>query len=257
MAGTSDGGFDSGTPDYRGLLALEMDRLADIAPSSLDLVLPHIEGWTVHAVIGHTGWIARYVTRALTSDPDQPPSRADIPEPPAGPEVLDWFREARDPLFEAIDAVDPDRLYPTFTGPQPGHWWLRRLANEAAMHRWDVVAAAGSPEPIDRDLAREGIEEVLDVFAPHRLEFEVLAGSGETIHLHATDDGLPDGVGEWMITLGPDAISWEPGHAKGDVAARGSMSDLLLLLWSRIPPRRVDVFGDATILDRWQSAATF
>ena len=34
-------------------------------------------------------------------------------------------------------------------------------------------------------------------------------------------------------------------HAKGDVAARGSASDLLLFLWGRVPADALEVFGDA------------
>jgi hypothetical protein len=41
------------------------------------------------------------------------------------------------------------------------------------------------------------------------------------------------------------------------VAARGSTSDLLLLMWSRIPAGRLEVFGDADLLYRWQAAAAF
>ena len=94
---------------------------------------------------------------------------------------------------------------------------------------------------------------MLQVFVPHRMQFPVLAGNGETVHLHATDiEG-----GEWMLTYHPKSVEWERGHAKGDVAARGTMSDLLLLVWGRIPPSRLEVFGDATLIDRWQAAATF
>ena len=43
-------------------------------------------------------------------------------------------------------------------------------------------------------------------------------------------------------------------HAKGDVAARGSASDLLLFIWGRIPPSRLEVFGDAAALERFRGA---
>ena len=43
-------------------------------------------------------------------------------------------------------------------------------------------------------------------------------------------------------------------HAKGDVAARGTASDLLLFLWGRVPATALEVFGDAALLDRFRSA---
>ena len=41
------------------------------------------------------------------------------------------------------------------------------------------------------------------------------------------------------------------------MAARGTASDLLLLVWGRVTPDAVDVFGDAALLARWQDRARF
>lgn len=239
--------------DYRHLTSVELARLGSMKAEHLGAPLPHIEGWTVHSVIGHTGWICRYVALSLDAEPDAPPNRAAVPEPPAGADVLAWFDEGRTILTRRLDSVDPDIIRPTWTGPQPALWWLRRLANESSMHRWDAFAAVESPEPIDARLAADGIEEVLEVFAPHRLLFTDLDADGSSMHLHATDT---EG-GEWTVTFADGGLEWRQAHEKGDVAARGPVSDLLLMLWSRIPPSRLQLFGDASLLDRWQAAAKF
>lgn len=239
--------------DHQHLVSVELARLAGLQTQHLAAPVPHIEGWTVHSVIGHTGWICRYVDRCLDTAPDSPPARSSVPEPPAGADVLPWFEEGRNLITTRLDVTDPDTMHPSWTGPQPASWWMRRLANEASMHRWDAYAAIDSPDPIDARLAADGIEEVLDVFAPQRLLFDELDADGATIHLHATD--VDDG--EWTIRFGADGLEWNQAHEKGDVAARGPVSDLLLLLWSRIPPSRLQLFGDATLLDRWQAAAKF
>ena len=238
--------------DHRRLLEVESELLGSVPPERLAAEVPHIPGWTVHKLVGHAAWVLRYVTRALDSSPDAPPRRSTVAEPPHGEEVLPWFGDARGELLAALDAADLDRLVPTFTGAQPSRWWLRRLSHEMAMHRWDLQAATGSPDPIDPALAVDGVDEVFEVFAPTRLDLDRLGGQGETIHLHATDVD-----GEWLCTLQEASVTWGHGHAKGDVAARGPVSDLLLLLWGRLPPSRVEVFGDAGILDRWQRAAAF
>ncbi len=246
-------------PDaYHRLLTTETERIAGIDPDSLSRDVAHLEGWTVHSVVGHTGWLLRYIAKNLEASPDDAPPRSSVGEPPVGPDVLDWFAEGATALRTKLASVDLNELHPSWLGPQPASWWLRRVTHEVAMHRWDACSAAegtapAATAPIDTDLARDGIDEMLEVFAPNRLQFEVLGGSGETIHLHATD--APDG--EWLMTLGPEAIDWSHGHAKGDVAARGAMSDLLLLVWSRLRADAVEVFGDATLIDRWQEAATF
>lgn len=239
--------------EYRRLLDLETSRMAAVDESSLGCDIPHIEGWTVHSVIGHTAWLLRYISLCLQAEPDDPPSRSAIGEPPVGPDVLTWFEEGAERVRAILADADLDAMRPTWTGPQPASWWLRRVTQEIAMHRWDSQSATGQPDVIDADLARDGIEEVLEVFVPNRLQFDVLAGTGDTVHLHATDAD----DGEWMLDLQPDEVRWQRGHAKGDVAARGPMSDLLLLLWSRIPPTRLEVFGDVGLLERWQQAAKF
>lgn len=239
--------------EYRRLFEVETARLAAVDEGSLTFDIPHIEGWTVHSVVGHTAWLLRYIGLCLQAPPDDAPARSAIGEPPVGAAVLPWFEEGADQVRTLLAEADLDVMRPTWTGPQPTSWWLRRVTQEIAMHRWDAQSATDRPDEIDTDLARDGIEEVLEVFVPNRLQFDVLAGTGETIHLHATDADN----GEWMLDLQPDEVRWERGHAKGDAAARGSMSDLLLLLWSRIPPSRVEVFGDGGLLDRWQQAAKF
>lgn len=239
--------------DHRHLLRVEAARLAAIGPEHLDLEIPHLEGWTVASVIGHTGWVFRYASLSLQSDPDDPPSRSSVPEPPPGADVIDWFGEGAEAIQSTVDQADLDVVRPTFTGPQPGSWWLRRLGHEVAVHRWDAESAIGTPEPIEGRQAKDGIDEVLEVFAPQRMQFATLAGQGETVHLHATDIDH----GEWLMTYEPENIAWTHAHAKGDVAARGPVSDLLLLLWSRIPAGRLEIFGDASLIDRWQDAATF
>ena len=222
-------------------------------PARLELELPHIEGWTVRSVLGHTGWVFRFAKLSLEADPDNPPSRSSVPEPPPGDDVIAWFSTGSDELQAALENADLDAIRPTFTGPQPATWWLRRVSNEVSIHRWDVESAFASPDPIDAQQAKDGIDEILEVFAPNRMQFATLGGQGETVHLHATD--IDDG--EWFMTYGPDSIEWNHSHAKGDVAAQGPVSDLLLLLWGRIPASRLKIFGEAKLLDRWQEAAAF
>ncbi len=242
------------TPDaYHRLLAAEIDRFRAIPEASLARDVAHLEGWTVQSVVGHTGWVLRFITLCLATPGDERPPRSSVGEPPVGPDVVPWFAEAADGVLKALAEADLTVERPTFTGPQPAAWWLRRATQEVAIHRWDAQSADGGPDPIDAELALDGVDEVLEVFVPNRMQFDVLAGAGETIHLHATD--IADG--EWLLVLGPDDVTWELRHAKGDVAARGPASDLLLLLWGRVGHDRLDTFGDTSLLDRWKQAAAF
>ena len=89
------------------------------------------------------------------------------------------------------------------------------MAHEVAVHRWDAQTAVGAPQPIDRELAVDGIQEAFDIM-PARLAANPPSGAGETIHLHCTD-----GEGEWLLRLTPDGVVVTREHAKGDVAAAG------------------------------------
>ncbi len=240
---------------YLAQIADESARLLATDPATLGHGIPHIEGWTVGDVVGHTGWVARYVTLMQTATPDDPPSRSLIPNPPAGSDVLGWAADAVQSLNDALEASDPDTMRPSFAGAVPASWWVRRMAHELSMHRWDIDAATGTAGPINSAISVDGIDEIFEVFVPIRMRFETLAASGETMHLHSTEED--EGAGEWTATLLADSVEWEHSHSKGDVAVRGTASDLLLMMWSRIPASRLEVFGDASIIDRWQEAAAF
>jgi len=239
--------------DFKQQLEVEIGRLARVPVETYQMPIPHIDGWTVQTVLGHTGWVFRYIANALEASPDSPPRRSSVGEPPVGDELLPWFLEGAELVQNSLASGDPEALRPTFTGPQPASWWLRRISHEVAMHRWDAYAASTRPEPIAAQLALDGIDEMFTVFAPSRLDFDALDAEGKTLHLHATDVDH----GEWLVYLGSDSLTWEHGHAKGDVAVRGPVADLLLASWNRVPATGLEVFGDADLFTRWQGAVRF
>jgi uncharacterized protein (TIGR03083 family) len=171
----------------------------------------------------------------------------EIPEPVARPR---WVREGAGTLMQVLDRV-PERPAWTWMPPHTIAFWQRRQAHETAMHRVDAQSAAGDPRPIDASLAADGIDEWLEIVGktPWR---SPPTGHGECLHFHCTDV-----EGEWLVRLGAEGVEVERIHAKGDVAARGSASDLLCWLQGRGPLDRLEVFGDEALLRRWREAATF
>ena len=49
----------------------------------------------------------------------------------------------------------------------------------------------------------------------------------------------------------PEGVTVRREHARGDVAARGSASDLALFLYNRVGPEKLEVFGNAALLERF------
>lgn len=168
---------------------------------------------------------------------------------PARRDLVEWFEGVAADLVSVFRRADPDA--PAY------HWfgdgarvWMRAMARETALHRWDTENAHGDAEPLDADLAADAVDELLEAALPaitwRNGPPEGSAPTGERFHFHRTD-----GPGEWLVTFTPQGLRTERAHAKGDIALRGTASDLLLFMWHRIPADRLEVFGDQTLVARW------
>lgn len=236
-------------------LRTEGDAAIRGAHERLDMPVPNLD-WTVGEVLGHLGGVHRRFGQCLRGDVDTWPSQSSV-EVPADDALIDWARTQLSEVVAAIGSADLDARCITWIGERDGHWILRRLANETAVHRWDIEAAGGSPDDLAAPLAALVIEEfVTEIVGGRGLAGadDVAAHDGATLHLHATDD--VEG-GEWYLTVADGGLDVEHRHDKGDVALRGSASDLALWLSGRIPASRLDAFGPADQVDWWSSAFRF
>ncbi len=155
--------------------------------------------------------------------------------------AVDWFCSAAEQLVTTLTVADPDEPVWTWAQQKDVAFVCRRMAQETAVHRWDAESAAGDPSPVEAGIATDGVDEFLDMWLPG--EERPFNRPGESIHLHQTD-----GEGEWVLYCRSEGIAVERSHAKGSVAVRAPASDLLLLLWRRVPPKDVEVFGDEQLL---------
>ncbi len=242
-----------------------MPAAESITPSTLDLPVAACPGWSLEDLVVHTGRVHRFVTGKLR-DPGFAIERSvDIEDRPETRDATaGWFEAGAADLLAALDAADPEAVTTSWAGPQPPRFWLRRMLQETTVHAWDAEATVGEPAVVSVAVALDGIDEVLDVIFPRRFDVAGFLGSGAeasgaTIHLHATDEGLPEGAGEWLLTVRPGGLEVVRDHAKGDVAVRGPAAALYLLVWSRIPAGadELTVFGDAAVLDRLAAATDF
>ncbi len=204
-------------------------------------------GWDRTDLLEHVANVHSWVRAQLRLGTGERVRFSEIERAPVGDALPTWFEAGAAELATLLEEMDVAATWPTWAGPQPGTFFPRRMAQEMAVHRWD-----GTGGPIDADLAVDGVDELLELFAP-RLPPERLEGFDGTIHLHATDTD-----GEWLIRLTPGGITFEHGHAKGDVALRGPAELLLLWTWNRAPvDDRFEVFGDAGLLEAWRTTVVF
>lgn len=247
--------FPSDLPDpialdgYLDHLRQDLARIAATPSDALDAPVAACPGWSVANLIEHHAGVLLFCTAQLRAEPGSDIQPFDPPSDDLGP--LENFESAATGLLAELVAVDPAEHRPNWADAPTAAFWWRRMAQEAAVHRWDAEAAhlGSDVSPIDARLAVDGIDELVDTFFVHAKR-RGMVGHGETVHLHATDDGLADGLGEWMFTFTEDGVDVERTHGKGDMAVRGPASDLLLFCWNRRP---IDVqgFGEADPLTWW------
>jgi hypothetical protein len=108
--------------------------------------------------------------------------------------------------------------------------------------------SVGTPEPIDTELAIDGVEEVLDSFLPAGRRKGPDDKRG-VVRLQTTDAEAKWVVrvrGAGLSLLDTDTVFDDPPHAQA--AAFGTASDLLLALWGRVPLSVLTIQGDPELV---------
>jgi uncharacterized protein (TIGR03083 family) len=240
--------------EYIAALRANAHALGAAARSApLDTRVPSCPEWSLRDLVGHVGSHYRWVGANLTRAPDDGPQPVrELPPSPGGESAIEWLEQGAEELASALEVADLDAPCWTFGGEQKVAFWCRRTTQETAVHRWDAQnAASGAAEPIDPALAADGIDEWLGLLNAFR-GAKLARVEPQTIHLHCTDE-----PGEWLLSLDASGMQVTPEHAKGDVAARGTASDLLLMLLGRKSASDVEVFGDAALLDSFLEHSSF
>ncbi|HUA27529.1 MAG TPA: maleylpyruvate isomerase family mycothiol-dependent enzyme, partial [Streptosporangiaceae bacterium] len=245
------------------------DILAGIVDGAdLTIAVPTCPEWTLRQLATHVGRAHRWAgqitsTRSSEFIPFRQVPDGRIPDDPA--KQAPWLRAGAARLVDAVRAADGDHVW-TFNAQRPASFWARRMAHETAVHRADAELTVGRDPRIAADVAADGIDEWLGFLsagaaAGGAAEDARLAAmpDGGVLHFHATDDGLPDGAGEWLVRRDGDRITVEHGHAKGDVVLRGPAGRVLLVLVRRLPAddAQVEVLGDPAVLTAWLAATPF
>lgn len=242
--------------DYFALIEDETARLAESATAP-ETPVPTCPGWTLADLITHVGTLHRWVTHLVTTRSQEPVRSRQVPGALAEGEHGDraWLTSGMTEMVRTLRATDPDTPLWTWGPTGRASWWTRRMAYELVVHRVDAELAAGREPVVEPVVAADGVEEFLGNLSSAGWVTKRLAAldgvAGTTFHLHATDT-----PGEWTFVQEPGGgISWERGHAKGDVAVPVPAADLLLLVYGRRTADGLTVHGDRALLERWLRAA--
>lgn len=236
--------------DYVSHVREDAERLAVAARAAgLDTPVPSCPGWTVRDLVGHTGVVHLEKERIVRERRTEPPPEMQPPDDG----LIDWFGEGAAALVATLAATDPATPMWTWHDPeQTAGFWRRRMAHETLIHRVDAELAAGSVGPVDEDLARDGIDEILVVMMSSAPSWAtvtpgegavavVTQGSAWTIRRSYLSGTSPN-TGTLYEALEMAALTIGPVAA--DCTLRGSAADLDLWLWGRAPLDVLDVHGD-------------
>lgn len=248
--------------DFRAALIEETKAFGDVIRHADPATpVPTCPGWTVNQLFKHVGrgnrWCAQIVAERLHQRPD--PRNVSNGKPPADIDAaIDWLDASAQLVLDAVDHVGADTRVWTFLGQKPAGWWIRRRVHETTVHRADVALAIGAPFDLPSELAADGISETIDRLTVIADRHDPPLARSLTLHLHATDAGLGP-TGEWTITNDEDGLNWSHDHRKGEVAVRGSATDLLLAVNRRrsTADAGVEVLGDAAVWENWLSRTAF
>lgn len=241
------------TPSYAELVAFvrsEGEAIVSASRQGVDVAVPTCGDWTVADLCAHVGRVYAYaahiVAERLTSPSDVRPDPAD------GADMVDWLAESLDDLVAALSGCDADTpMWNWSSQPHVAAFWARRMAHESAVHRFDAQRAHGVAQPVDADLATDGLDEFVDVLATRVVERDGLTLRPATYVLDSVEDGA------WRIRFDADAVSRADVDAPADATVRGTTSALLLAAYNRVPWSSLEVEGDASALDDWSRTLTF
>ncbi|MGW2592743.1 maleylpyruvate isomerase family mycothiol-dependent enzyme [Streptomyces sp. NPDC001515] len=245
-----------------------IERLTDelrrtLNGADLDAHVPSCPDWTLRDLAVHVGgahrWAGEIVrTRATEEVPDE--KVPDFTPASDDPAVLDaWLAAGAAGTATALREAGPGTEVWSWSWDASAGFWARRMAIETVVHLADAALAANVPYTLAPALAADTIDEWLQIvsFAQAEGDEEAaeLRGAGRSLHLHATD--VPGA--EWLIEFTDDGFTWRRAHAKATVALRGPLTDLMLVFQCRLAPGgdRVEVLGDAELLDFWLDRAAF
>jgi uncharacterized protein (TIGR03083 family) len=207
-------------------LRADSARLAEVARLGLSADIPSCPGWTVDTVVRHTATVYLHKIEVLRL------GRLPDPWPPdlTSRDALDLYDEARAKVIPALEQAGTDLATWTFSpDDKTSAFWYRRMALETAVHRVDAEQAHDVVTPIDRELALDGIDELLVV---------MLGGpwweEGDTKHpVDATVRVTSDGR-SWTIRADATSATVTQGReGEADAEIFGEANDILLWLWGR------------------------
>ena len=216
------------------------------AATDLDAAVPGCPGWNVRDLVVHLIRVYRHKT--LVIDTNSPGPKRDenwgmIGEDDDALAVLAAEHAA---IRERLSARPSDTATWAWWSPdQTLGFWQRRMAQETAVHRWDVESATrgiAGTSAIATPLADDGIDELLGWITKPWDEKPQPEADGHTVMVATA-------AHSWTVSFHPTSVHVTPEGSDAQAAITGEASDVLLYLWGRPASGSVESSGDLLALD--------
>ena len=220
--------------DYIDAITEHSAGFAAAARGNLDADVRYCPGWDVADLVEHLTEVHWFWATIAGDRLSAPPDESGRPAKAPRPQMIDSFQAGADHMVAVLRAAAGDEKVWTWApGQQNIAFITRHQVQEAAVHHWDAVDAAGGTLVIAAPVAVDSVEEFLTVSVssdadPAEPARPALAGQ---FALRCTD---ADAV--WTVSDGstPGTIRFEPGAGPDLRSVSATASDLLLWLYGRV-----------------------
>jgi len=230
---------------YRAHWNTELDRITAVVHNCGHLPVPTCPGWTVLDLVEHLAGVYQHKIWVLELGKLPPPSwseQALLERRQKNP--IDELRHWAEALETELSSRNDSDVASTFMRDDRtvGFWW-RRMALETAVHRTDAELSVGLRTEVARDLAVDGIDELLwfatapwqqgskegwngqkVVVSTDKMAWTLVLDP-ETMVINRGDDGSSH-----RVSGSPDALlQWSAGRQVEDLARSGDLVTIRLL----------------------------
>lgn len=242
------------TPAYNELVAAirsEGEAILTAGRQDLDAPVKTCGDWTMRELLAHVGRVYR---RAATAVEERATTEVKWQAPPDDlSDVAEYLADALDDLVAALSGSDPDTpVWNWSEDNQTAQFWARRMAHESSVHRYDAQRALDLAQPVDADLAHDGLDELIDLIVPR-----VIVRDSPQLPTGIFVFGATDDASQWCIRLEGDKIERLDITKEPDVTVQGTASALLLAAYGRVKWSSLEIVGDESLLDEWTAALRF
>lgn len=234
---------------HRSALERECEVIIDSSAEALQLPVPTCPDWSLADLVGHLAEVFSFWSTQLEVASPEAPTEPVSPGAPAGVDVVEWLGAASARLLSALAVRDPEDPCWNWSGAElTADWVCRRMALEAAVHRYDVEISIGLPTPIARDLAIDGIDEWIGVHLVTEVPEAPGVSLGGVLCLACADADAA-----WTVEVTAGRLRWRDGRGPADAVLVGPASDLYLYCWNRRPLEVLELTGNRQVAAAWSA----